>query len=316
MIDVGQGAATLFELSCAAVLVDTGGELGDAFDSGRALQTYLDGFFERRADLRRTLALLVITHPHLDHTRNIQRVVEHYDVKNVVTDGLTSGSGGPQQTWLQHWAKDHARYDPARASGIGHGGRTSSVIDPVSCTDVDPVFRILWGGVEPMTEGWSHAVFANENNHSVVLRADVGRASFLITGDLQEEGIKSVLAHHGGSGVLDVDVWQVSHHGSHNGVTRAWLDVLTPTMALIATGPPDREAQWTAWAFGHPRKVVLELLRDSIARTRQPIEISAGVAARRFERFALTKAIYGTGWDGTVVVSATKDGRYRVQTQR
>ena len=41
LIDVGQGAATLIEFSCAAVLVDTGGESNDQFDSTTHLMTYL-----------------------------------------------------------------------------------------------------------------------------------------------------------------------------------------------------------------------------------------------------------------------------------
>ena len=74
LIDVGQGAATLFEFSCAAVLVDTGGEGGEGFESGPMLKAYLDAFFKYRADLDRTLELMVLTHPHLDHTRNVELV--------------------------------------------------------------------------------------------------------------------------------------------------------------------------------------------------------------------------------------------------
>lgn len=72
LIDVEQGAATLFEFSCGAVLVDTGGEKNGEFDSGAALQNYLDAFFERRSDLNRTIDLLVVTHPHIDHARRIR----------------------------------------------------------------------------------------------------------------------------------------------------------------------------------------------------------------------------------------------------
>src|SRR5712691_11012070 len=44
-IDVGQGAATLIEFPCAAILVDTGGENNGDFDSNSELVTYLDEFF-------------------------------------------------------------------------------------------------------------------------------------------------------------------------------------------------------------------------------------------------------------------------------
>src|SRR5689334_18424932 len=80
LVDVGQGAATLFELPCGAVLVDTGGERNDGFDSEKALGEYLERFFARRGDLQRRIDLLVLTHPHVDHTRNAPMVAERFVV--------------------------------------------------------------------------------------------------------------------------------------------------------------------------------------------------------------------------------------------
>src|SRR6266850_1127760 len=47
-IDVGQGAATLFEFADGAVLVDTGGEENAVVNSDDRLSEYLTSFFERR----------------------------------------------------------------------------------------------------------------------------------------------------------------------------------------------------------------------------------------------------------------------------
>src|ERR1700722_18926821 len=63
-IDVGQGASTLIEFPCAAVLVDTGGESNDEFDSTKALTTYLDSFFAQHPAFHNTFASLILTHPH------------------------------------------------------------------------------------------------------------------------------------------------------------------------------------------------------------------------------------------------------------
>src|SRR5258708_7535315 len=67
-IDVGQGASTLIEFPCAAIMVDTGGEKNAEFNSDDELVAYLDSFFARRTDLNKTLHLLVLTHAHVDHT--------------------------------------------------------------------------------------------------------------------------------------------------------------------------------------------------------------------------------------------------------
>ena len=68
VIDVGQGSAMLAEFSCAAILIDTGGEKNDQFASDDALLAYLETFFERRQDLRRrsirlSLPTLTLTTP-------------------------------------------------------------------------------------------------------------------------------------------------------------------------------------------------------------------------------------------------------------
>jgi competence protein ComEC len=53
-IDVGQGAATLFEFADGAVLVDTGGEENASVHSDAMLDPYLDVFFERRPERKRS----------------------------------------------------------------------------------------------------------------------------------------------------------------------------------------------------------------------------------------------------------------------
>ncbi len=316
LIDVGQGAATLFELPCGTVLIDTGGEEGDGFDSSRALGEYLERFFARRADLHRTIDLLVLTHPHLDHTHNARLVAEGYTVKGVVTDGRATGSGSKQQHWLEEWAGRSARLETVTAERIAPGGMTDDVIDPLRCSGVDPGLRVLWGGVDAKPNGWSDKAFHNENNHSVVVRLDFGRASFLVSGDLEEAGIGALLAKHAGTGALDVDVWEVSHHGSYNGTTKELLDALTPHVALIAMGPPDRPGRWTAWGFGHPRKRAIDMLAASVDRGRPAALVHIGTAMREFQDYRVERAIYATGWDGNVVVSATAGGEYRVETSR
>lgn len=317
LIDVGQGAATLFELSCGAILVDTGGEEDRLYHSGTSLHAYLEDFFRHRPDLNRTLAGLFITHPHVDHARNVKDVATSYTVENVVTDGRTSGSGGSEQAWLQTWATAHAKFFPVSSEEVPAGGLTNGTIDPLACADVDPKITVLWGAVPSRPPHWSAKTWDDENNHSVVVRVDVGKASFLVSGDLEVEGAHALIEKHRGTSALDVDVWEVSHHGSYNGTSPELVSALSPEIALLAVGPVERELSWTAWDYGHPRKVTIEMLEGSIRRTRRPVRMDVATAARgAFEPHDLTKAIYGTGWDGSVVITATTEGRYRVQTER
>jgi competence protein ComEC len=316
LVDVGQGAALLVELSCGVVLVDAGGEASRDFSARETLTAYLEAFFGRRPDLARTIALLVVTHPHIDHTRGLKSVVEDFVVENVVTDGRTSGSGGAQQRWLQKWAADSARLETVASEKVPPGGLTSSTIDPIRCKDVDPAIRALWGSVAERPAGWTKDAFEDENNHSVVLRVDAGRASFLVGGDLETHGMDAVIAKHRRTAALDVDVLLVNHHGSANGTTKPWLDATTPAVALVSMGPKEREGMWTAWAFGHPRRGVLDLLHGSTIGARPRRDVTVATRAETFEKVSLERAVYATGWDGDVAVTATRSGSYRVQTRR
>lgn len=319
-INVGQGDATLFEFSCGAVLVDTGGELNNEFTSTDALLDYLDEFFDRRADLNDALDALVLTHPHIDHTRSVREVLEEYPPRNAVTNGQEQGSGRFQQRRL-HRAVSEAEATPQTDDDIGFeavtlseiptSGLTNAVIDPVNCADGDPTFTVLWGEVL-VNPGWGNAPFNNRNNHSVVLRVDYGQASVLLTGDLEDEAIESMVTRYDNSTLLDIDVYQVGHHGSRNGTPEELLDHMTPLMAVISMGPPTREINWTAWQYGHPNKGIIERLENAISTTRSPLVVQVGLGSRTFEARTITDAIYATGWDDSVVLEADALGNWTV----
>jgi competence protein ComEC len=311
LIDVGQGAATLIEFSCGAILVDTGGEENRRVDSTRNLIEYLRAFFKTRPDLDDTLDLLVLTHPHIDHTRAAPVVLGELGVKNLVTDGLTDSSGGKQQKSAINIAK--TKRIPAfavTAKQVPAGGLTNAIIDPIACPDGDPDIRVLWGAADMRDD--------NRNNHSVAVRVTLGKSSILITGDLEEDGIHDLLKKHAGTQALDVDVYQVGHHGSYNATTKQQLAALTPKLALIACGPHDRRSTWTGWAYGHPRAVTIELLERALAAATPtaPRVVPVAVGAKKFEGWQITAPIYATGWDSDIIVTLMASGEIAVKTRR
>lgn len=334
-IDVGQGAATLIEFPCAAVLIDTGGERWPSeewkpakYDSTKELVRYLDAFFAGRPDLNNTLAALILTHPHKDHTRGVSEVVERYDPQNVVHNGQSHGSGIDEQNIARDHAKDNEddgvsgwyvlqrTIDPQR-------GLSNQIIDPVTCAatqTTDPSVRVLWGQVRD-DNGWDPHDFGDENNHSVVVRVDYGEASVLFTGDLEEGtrgeggksqgGIERLLAMYKDSELLDVDVYHVGHHGSHNGTTPELVSAMSPEIAVISAGPVCRRKGFSAWSHGHPRSVTVSDLVQGVSGTRPSTNVKAFPRHRAApESIAMTKAIYSTGWDGTIVLEGKADGSW------
>lgn len=97
-VNIDRGAAALLEFSCGAVMIDTGGR-GDAA-SGHLIG-YLIAFFARRPDPNRRIAAIFITHTHLDHNVNLEKVAQSFQVGGCVYSGMLTGSGRIAANWAR-----------------------------------------------------------------------------------------------------------------------------------------------------------------------------------------------------------------------
>jgi len=89
------------------------------------------------------------------------------------------------------------------------------------------------------------------NNDSLVLRLRHGRHVFLLSGDVDRQIERGMLA----SGELGrVDVLKVAHHGSKTSSTAEFLDAVQPAFALISTGAYN--------SYGHPHPDTIERLHN------------------------------------------------------
>jgi competence protein ComEC len=321
IIDVGQGSAAVLEFPCAAILIDTGGESNDQFDSTERLMDYLEDFFEGRPDLKNTFHLMVLSHPHKDHTFGVKEVLRKYTILNAVTNGQKheSASGASGQKALHKKVadseqntnpNDNVGFEPIRVRSLPARGLSNEVVDPVNCGAVDPKITALWGEA-PKGPRWSQKAFDNENNHSVVLRVDFGKASMLLTGDLEENGIEDLIARYRGTGLLDVDLYLVGHHGAANATTDDMLRAVTPKLAVISMGPATRQLPWTAWQHGHPRKVIVDRLATHVANSRPAKTVKVATGQRTFADMSISRAIFATGWDGSIILEADVAGGWR-----
>jgi len=303
------------------MLIDTGGEENADFHSVPALLAYLDAFFARRTDLKNTLDVLLLTHPHIDHVRGAPAVLERYKVRSIVEDGRTAhqedavvAMGKVTEFLREHPDVNHLVVR-LRDFSAPDAPFHSPALDPfLQCEGVDPVVRALWGAAES-DPGWGENAygsshFDNDNNHSVVTRVDFGESSLLITGDLEEVAIRDLVSARGP--LLDVDIYEVGHHGSHNGTTADLMLAMSPAWAVLEVGPSTRRHSWTAWAYGHPREKAVNMLIGGVSGARDPALRPLGVSIKTFAETSIDRAIYATAWDGTVVLEGDAAGTIRV----
>lgn len=332
-INVGQGDATLLEFQCGAVLIDTGGENTQRTVGRERLGDYLEAFFARRSDLARTLNLVVLSHPHADHTDGVKVLLDPnapFAILNVVDNGEpVSGSGKAGQAALQRYVveSEGVGYEAILESKIKTvSGATSKVIDPIDCRaagGIDPRISVLWGQVN-IDAAWA---IENENNDSVVVRVDFGRSSFLFTGDAEHEALSAMLeSYEDDLRAFEVDVLKVGHHGSKNATSADFLRAVTPKMAIIQAGDSAEDnATYSAYSFAHPNKIAVDLLRgpDGVSMSRPRKEVRVGVKGRArnpdappvFTNIRLDKAVYSNGWDGDIAVTARADGSLSIETE-
>jgi len=308
-IDVGQGDATLLEFDCGAVLIDAGG------DKSEPLVAYLKEFFERREDLNNTLNAIFITHTHVDHNRALKDVAVTYDVTRYIHNGIYTGSGRHAATWI----RDQTIIDQHSVNGSDvfrtQKGALDPMLDPVDCGFIDPKIRVLFAPFEE-NPGWSDSEFENGNNQSLVIRIDYGEFSILFTGDLEDVAIETLVDHYKGTDMLDVDLYQVGHHGSDNGTTIPLLKAMTPDVAVISMGEwndgLDGYSMFSTYAYGHPRKRIVELLQMAVT-SKPSRKVRVALQPRNFENHEISEAVYGTGWDGNVIVTGWANGRLHVE---
>jgi competence protein ComEC len=324
-INVGQADATLLELKTAAILIDAGASnTGDDRDRDHLIG-YLDSFFQRRSDLNRTLYSLIVTHPHIDHTRSILSVFQNFKVRNLVDNGeKETGSGLSQLKAARKFVKDynatHAKkiiynqIDAADISSAGTSGYTTSWLRALGDSDseVDIVFLNASRGC------------ADENNDSLVVLVRYRKASLLVSGDAEwdEEhetcvpAIPRMLKRFGKSGLLDIDIYKVAHHGSLNGTNLSFLKAMTPEISVLPAGyHEDRDPSgngYDAWSYGHPRERVVKDLQYWTSGTRPKKTVyamnKAGTQGGKPVARDIEQAVYCSCWDGDIVISTNAAG--------
>jgi competence protein ComEC len=237
-LDVGQGDAILIEGPDGHRILVDGGPSENAITSalGRCLP-----FYDRHIDL------VVLTHPEADHLGGLPAVLNRYDVGAALVSPVQADSA-VYRAWRDSLRARSTPYHEAVAGqtiDLGNGARLYVLSAPPPQND--------------------------PNEGSVVIKLTMGRASFLLTGDI-ESTREAVLVRSGVD--LRAAVYKVPHHGSDTSSSSAFLAAVDPLLDVISVGLDNR--------YGHPTPDVLDRLDgDAIFRTDLNGDVAISTDGRR-----------------------------------
>jgi len=229
-LDVGQGDSILVKTPQGRfMLVDCGGN--QLYDVGEKVVVPALA----RKGLR-SLDMLVITHPDIDHIGGASTVIREMRPRVL---------GVSDTTWPGYNYQELQTGTQVKTLKVVELSQGQAVrLDP------DLAIDVLYP--EPSDEGRISNQGGTYNSDSVVMRLRYGRISFLLTGDIDGKVMDRLVAK---KLIEPTTVVKAPHHGSRGSLSEAFYKAASPKVAVISVGEGN--------PFGHPSLQTLELLNDS-----------------------------------------------------
>ncbi|MBT2646015.1 DNA internalization-related competence protein ComEC/Rec2 [Bacillus sp. ISL-34] len=236
IIDVGQGDSILIILpfNRGNYLIDTGGQITFPIDAWAKKRKKFNTADDIIIPLLKSKGIhqldkLILTHPDADHMGSAKELIENFKVGEINIGG-----------WSEEQYRDLDFVSVAR--------------------DKKMKMKVLKRGDHWVEGGAPFAVLSpfekeeDKNDSSIVLFTELGGLSWLLTGDMGEEGERELMSTFP---QLQADILKVGHHGSKTSSSTPFLEQLQPKAALISVGKDN--------GFGHPHgDVIGNLERNGI----------------------------------------------------
>lgn len=219
-LDVGQGDCTLIETHDEKyALIDTSTQ-----SAAEKIVSYLydEGVEE--------LEFVLFTHPHEDHIGCGDEVLSYFDVNTVYMNDKTENTSAFKKLIeaIQNSKEQNGTLVIKPEEG-----------DTFKLSDIE--FTVLSDGDE----------FDDLNNSSICLKMELGKSTFIFTGDAEKKVERYILE---GGESIEAEVLKCGHHGSSTSNSSSFLDAVDPDIAIISCGKDND--------YGHPHDEVMKELSE------------------------------------------------------
>lgn len=216
-VDVGNADCILVRQESFNMLIDAGER-----SSSSVVLDYLNRHHVDKLDL------IIATHPDADHIGGMSEVINAVEVGRFVMAYMPEGEEPTTAIYinmLEALDKHNIEIVEAKAGDVYEVGTARlQILAPLKESD-------------------------DTNAMSIVTRLVFGDRAFLFTGDADEQ-VERLIMTKGYN--VKADVLKVGHHGSKSSSSRAFLDAVSPSYAVITCGEGNR--------YGHPNEQTLTRL--------------------------------------------------------
>jgi competence protein ComEC len=219
VLDVGQGDAVLIQNSGSTILVDGG-------PTPRALGTHLDAMRLNGT----TIDAVILSHPHADHYQGLRELFasrRHITVRYFWENQDPS----PNATL--------ARLRDSVGARVARGGLIYRDTDD-PCANGQPLCVVTMKGGARLEIMRPDPLGQSPNNRSPALKLvgpDSASFTMWMAGDAEQESLDFFeRTGYASAPGMKVDVMKADHHGSCNGVSDRYLDLLHPSLVVVSVG--------------------------------------------------------------------------------